>query len=247
MIELIPALDLLGNNVVRLAQGDYDKVTEYSDDPVGTALKFKEVGVKRLHIVDLDGAKKGSCSHSDIIIQIKKETGVVIEAGGGVRTLSAFENYFNNGLNINEDFIMIGSLPFQNPDEFKKIYLKYAQNILHTVDVWGRDVKFSGWKESANINVLDHLKKMQDTGITNYLVTQIKKDGMLTGPDVELYQEINNRYSNINVIVSGGVSGIQDVGSLKSIGNLNGFIVGRAFYENRISLNDIKEYQLLNE
>ncbi|MDH4261510.1 MAG: HisA/HisF-related TIM barrel protein [Spirochaetia bacterium] len=241
-MNLIPALDIIENCVVRLTQGDYNQKKIYSDNPVAVARKFKDSGVKRLHLVDLDGAREGKPVHTTLFGEIKKQTQCIIEAGGGIRSLEDFEQYFQCGLNVNEDFIMIGSLPLKEPDEFKKIRNKYLRNILLTVDVWERNVKISGWKVDTNIHIMDYLKDMEKLGIKNILVTQIKRDGMLTGPDIDLYKEISKQFPSFKTIVSGGISNINEASDLNLIPGINGFIVGRAFYENKISLNDIQKY-----
>jgi len=241
-MQLIPALDIIDNCVVRLSQGDYDKKTVYSDNPVMTAQNFKEAGVSRLHLVDLDGARQGRPVHTPLFGEIKKKTGCIIEAGGGIRGAGDVELYFQNGLNPDEDFVMIGSLPFTDPAAFEEIRKNYLRNILHTVDVWDRNVKISGWKVDTNLHLRDHLERMQDLGITNLLVTQIKRDGMLTGPDLDLYREIAEGFPGVRTIVSGGLSRIEDVEDLKTISGISGFIVGRAFYENKITFENIRGF-----
>jgi len=241
-VQLIPALDIIDGCVVRLSQGDYEKKTVYSENPADVALQFKRAGVKRLHLVDLDGAREGKPVHAELFGEIKKQTGCVIEAGGGIRSLEDFERYFQCGLNVEEDFIMIGSLPFKDPEAFYEIQKKYLRNILLTVDVWERNVKISGWKVDTNILISDYLEKMVHMGISNILVTQIKRDGMLTGPDTDLYKEISAKFPSLKTIVSGGVSTLDEAPMLNSIAGVDGFIVGRAFYENKITLEGIRGY-----
>jgi phosphoribosylformimino-5-aminoimidazole carboxamide ribotide isomerase len=241
-MQLIPALDIIENCVVRLTQGDYEKKKIYSENPIEVAVKFKEAGVKRLHLVDLDGAREGRPVHAALFGEIKKQTGCIIEAGGGIRTLKDFELFFQPGLNFEEDFVMIGSLPFKDPAAFQEIKEKYSRNILLTVDVWERNVKISGWKVDTNIHILDYLEKMEKIGISNILATQIKRDGMLTGPDLDLYKEISASFPSFKIIVSGGISTIDEAPVLKSIAGVDGFIVGRAFYENKITFDDIRNF-----
>jgi phosphoribosylformimino-5-aminoimidazole carboxamide ribotide isomerase len=241
-MHLIPALDIIENCVVRLTQGDYDKKKVYSENPLDMALGFRDAGVKRLHLVDLDGAREGKPVHIALFGEIKKKTGCIIEAGGGIRSIANLEDYFQAGLNVNEDFVMIGSLPFTDPDAFYEIKEKYLRNILLTVDVWDRSVRISGWKVDTNIHISDYLRKMESMGVSNILVTQIKRDGMLTGPDIDLYKEISNNFPSFRIIVSGGISHIGEVPGLKKIAGVNGFIVGRAFYENKITYRDIQDF-----
>ncbi|MDH4199189.1 MAG: HisA/HisF-related TIM barrel protein [Spirochaetia bacterium] len=241
-MKLIPALDILDNRVVRLTQGDYLKSTVYSDDPVEIAVQFKNAGVQRLHLVDLSGARAGSPVHAKLFGEIKKSTGCMIEAGGGVRSLNDFELFFEHGLKPDEDLIMVGSLPFKDPKTFEDLQKHYLKNILLTVDVWDRNVKVSGWEEDTNVHILDFLEKIKNSGLDKLLVTQIKRDGMLSGPDVNLYKEISERFDELEVIVSGGISGLQDVSQISQIQGVCGFIVGRAFYEGKITLDEIRKY-----
>ncbi|MDH5719159.1 MAG: 1-(5-phosphoribosyl)-5-[(5-phosphoribosylamino)methylideneamino]imidazole-4-carboxamide isomerase [Spirochaetia bacterium] len=238
-MQIIPAIDLIDNKVVRLSQGDYKQKVIYSDNPVETAKIFAEHGFKRLHIVDLSGAKEGKIIHANLVAEIKKETGCIIETGGGIRSLDDVETLWKAGLNPDEDFIMIGSLPFKNKEEFNRILENYKKNILMTVDVWGTDVKISGWMEDTNMQVVPFLKEMKDLGINNFLITQIQKDGMLEGPDFQLYEEVLSKVADINVIASGGVSSTKDFERLSKIKGLSGAILGRAFYDNKISLDEL--------
>ncbi|MDH5718514.1 MAG: HisA/HisF-related TIM barrel protein [Spirochaetia bacterium] len=239
---IIPAIDILDGKVVRLSQGDYKQKTVYSDNPVKTAVSFAEAGFKRLHLVDLSGAKEGKVIHAKLFGQIKKETGCIIEAGGGIRSFSDVENLFKAGLNIKEDFIMIGSLPFKNKTEFIKITEKYVKNILLTVDVWDRNVKISGWIEDTNTKIIPFIKQMINEKITNFLVTQIQKDGMLSGPDFDLYNEILTNFSNINLIASGGVSSVYDFEKLSENKKLYAAILGRAYYDKKINFKEIQKF-----
>ena len=241
-MKLIPALDIMGGNVVRLTQGDYSRKTVYSEDPVSAAAIFSNAGVKRLHLVDLDGALSGKPVNHELFGKIKKQTNCIIEAGGGVRSLEDVEKYFQLGLNPEEDFIMIGSLPFTDPLSFERIREKYLKNILLTIDVWERSVRISGWTIDTNISISVFLGQMIQMGIENFLVTQIKRDGMLTGPDVNLYREINEEFLKIKVIVSGGIASLGDVKSIESLNSVCGFIVGRAYYENKITIDDIRNF-----
>jgi len=241
-MKIIPALDLIENQVVRLTQGDYSRKVIYSSDPVKMAREFTSVGCEHLHLVDLGGAQIAKPLHLDLIGKIKKETGCVIEAGGGIRSKQQVDQYFSQALDKATDFVMIGSLPFKNEVEFNKICDIYLNNILLTVDVWDEEVKISGWLESTNKNIFDFLCEMTQKGINNYLVTQIKKDGMLNGPDFELYQKIVKEFPNINLTASGGVSKLEDFNELKKIKGLYGGILGRAFYEDHVTLEQLKDW-----
>ena len=237
-MKIIPAMDIIDNQVVRLTQGDYAQKQVYDTDPIGLAKRFQDNGVERLHLVDLSGAKKGEPVHFELFAKIKKETGLMIEAGGGVRKLEHVESLFSS-LDIHSDFVMIGSLPFKNQEEFSKIVAAYAKNILITIDVWGYSIKISGWQEDTKVELGKALKDFTSRGLENFLVTQIKKDGMMLGPDFELYKEIMAEFS-VRLIASGGVSSVEDLKQLNEIENLYGAVLGRAFYENEVSLADVK-------
>ncbi len=239
-MQLIPAMDIIDGEVVRLAQGNYDRKKVYSTDPIKTAREFAKAGVSRLHLVDLTGAKAGQVAHQELFGAIKKETGCVIEAGGGIRSRKEIEMLCRAGMDPETDFFMLGSLPFKNEKEFQAIAEEYGSQILLTVDVWARSVRIAGWQEEAGEEVLPFLGRMQSAGVKNFLVTQIQRDGMLSGPDRELYREICQEYGDISVIVSGGVASMDDLKDLPA--GVAGVIIGRAFYENRITLNDIRSY-----
>lgn len=240
---LIPALDLIDNCVVRLTQGDYNQKTVYSDDPVNLAKTFCSLPqIKRLHLVDLSGAKAGIPKHLSIISKIKNETGCIIEAGGGIRSMESASAFFNsNALDEKLDYLMIGTLPVKNFQEFQKIVSQYPGRILLTLDVWGETLKISGWQEETNILLFDFLEKMISIGVNDYLITQIKKDGMMNGPDFKLYKKVLNHFPNIRLTASGGVSSMDDLKKLNDLPYLYGAILGRAFYEQKITLEDISK------
>ncbi len=238
-MKIIPAMDLLDGCVVRLHQGDYEQVTIYNQDPLKQALEFKEAGFDRLHIVDLSGARSGSPQHAAIAAEIKQATGCSIEFGGGLRSLHDIEALVAAGLGEN-DYFMIGSLPFKNAAEFDKIVEKYAANLLLTVDVWQRDIRISGWQEDTRKDIFTFISECLERGLNSYLVTQIQKDGTLQGPDYELYEELLQRFANIELIASGGVGSLEHLEQLKKIKGLFGGILGKAFYAGNIILSDLK-------
>ena len=241
-IPLIPALDILDSEVVRLYQGDYNQKKVYSSKPVETALRFAEAGVSHLHLVDLSGARSGEIVHHKLFGEIKRATGCSIEVGGGIRSLRDVEKLQEEGIDTPDDQFMIGSLPFKNSNEFKKIQGRLDSRILLTVDVWGREVKISGWQEGTRKLVSPFMNEMKEMGVSNFLVTQIMRDGTMEGPDVELYKELDQFQPDVSVIVSGGFSNLTDLDGLKDIQNLKGIILGKAFYEGVITLENIKEH-----
>lgn len=238
---IIPAMDLIDNQVVRLEQGDYSKVTVYHREPLTLAKQFYEAGISRLHLVDLSGAKAGKPVHTQLFNEIKQATNVVIEAGGGLRSLSQVTNLFTNGLVPKKDFAMIGSLPFLNRAEFNKICDEYPQSILPTIDVWGTEIRIAGWQKDSGTQIFDFINEMLMMGLTEFLVTQIKKDGMMSGPDYQLYQELLKKSPSARFIASGGVSCVDDLKKLRDAG-LYAAILGKAFYEGKVTLDDVAQF-----
>ncbi len=241
-MKIIPAIDLLASKVVRLSQGNYDKVKVYSNSPLSVAQEFADHGFSRLHIVDLSGAKNEKPFHTQLIRDIKKSTNCQIEMGGGIRNHSEAKHLFETCLDIETDRVMLGSLPFKNPDEFEKIVVDYASNILLTLDVWGETIFISGWRENSKKNIFACVPKFRkEFGINSFLVTQIKSDGLLDGPDIPLYQKILTENPHITLIASGGVSNIEDLKELAEATSVDGVVVGRAIYEKKISLDEISK------
>ena len=243
-MQIIPAIDLLEGQAVRLFQGDYKQKTVYSSNPVTLASEFKQAGFSRLHIVDLSGAKAGEPVQAALVGEMKKTTGLSIETGGGIRKLSQVQFIFDNYLNKNEDFIMLGTLPLKDRREFDSICASFARNILLTIDVWDREIMVSGWQENTRVNIFEFLSEMVRSGINNFLVTQIQKDGTLNGPDHDLYADILARYPEICLTASGGIGSIHDFQRLQLIPRLFGAILGKAFYEKKISLAELKTLQI---
>lgn len=238
---IIPAIDILNGQAVRLQQGDFDKVTVYHDHPEELAVTFAQSGIRHLHLVDLSGAKQEQTVALKLFAKIKELSQCTIEAGGGIRSYEQVENFFQH-FDTSQDKVMIGSLPFTNRREFLKIANRYAKSILLTVDVWQRQIRIKGWQEQTSQDLFDFLQEMQLAGIENFLITQIQRDGMLNGPDVFLYQEIIQKIPNIKLIASGGVSKIQDFIDLLPFSQIEGAILGRAYYENKITLPQVQEF-----
>ncbi len=239
-MQVIPAIDLFDSKVVRLLQGDYKKITIYSESPLDVAKQFASHNISRLHIVDLSGAKNGSPFHTKLISTIKKMTDWQIEMGGGIRTYKQVQYIFETCLDPKRDYIMLGSLPFKDLNEFKKIVQDYSKNILLTLDVWGEIIRISGWQEDLKKNIFSSMSELIDKFTVNsFLVTQIKSDGLLNGPDIALYQKLLKANPTISLIASGGISSMKDIKRLAKDTNVDGVVVGKAIYENKIDLNKI--------
>lgn len=240
-MRYIPAIDMLDAKAVRLKQGDYDQKKVYHDDIVSLAKIFHGAGCKRIHLVDLNGSKAGQVYHRDQIADVVACGFDTVQVGGGIRSYSQVEELFENCLRLEQDYLIVGSLMYKNPDEFKKIAKKFASQMIVSLDVWNREVKIAGWTESTNNHINEALKSALDSGVTQFVVTQILSDGMLTGPDFLLYEEIFQSYPEIKLIASGGVSCKEDLFELeKKFPHLEGAIIGKAFYEGRIALSDFK-------
>lgn len=238
MIEIIPAIDLIDAKCVRLSQGDYSRKTIYNENPLEVAKMFEGAGIKRLHLVDLDGAKKGKITNLAVLEKIAANTNLVVDFGGGVKT----ENDFSSILNAGANYVAVGSVAVKNPEMFTKWIEKFgASQILLGTDVNNRKLAVSAWQEATEIDIFDFLTVKIKQGITNVFSTDISKDGMLEGASTELYGELKKEFPQINLIASGGISTIDDVREVEKVG-CSGVIIGKAIYENRISLDDLKEF-----
>lgn len=241
-MKLIPALDILDGKVVRLKQGDYNSATIYHKNPVDLAWYFADHGAERLHLVDLKGSKEGKICEGRLFTEIRRSVNIPCEVGGGIRSLDDFHFYFDNGFEPGKDFVMVGSLPFVDRPAFDSIVTGFAASLLMTVDAWGREVKHSGWLKDSGYDVEKLIAELHNLGVKNFLVTQIKKDGMLEGPDFELYDFLRERFADINLIASGGVSSIADLEKLAER-RLYGAIIGRAYYEGKITADMIRAFR----
>ena len=239
MIELIPAIDIIGGQCVRLTKGDYDQKTVYRDSPAEVAKEFEEIGFKRLHVVDLDGAKSKHIVNSDVLHRITTDTQLIVDFGGGIKTDEDIEKAFTAGASM----VTIGSIAVTNPDLFMGWLEKYgAERIILGADVRHGKVSINGWKEDSSEDLLPFLKKYVDAGVKNVLCTEISKDGTLTGPAIELYQSMMAAYPELHLIASGGVSSIDDIKALEAAG-IPAVVFGKAIYEGKINLNELWDWQ----
>lgn len=234
---IIPAIDIINGKCVRLTKGDYNQQIIYNDNPVEVAKQFADAGIKRLHVVDLDGAKAGNIINLKVLENIATATELVIDFGGGVKTITDVSNVFNAGAAM----VTIGSLAVKHPEILEEWLMEFGTNkFLIGADVLDGKIKISGWLEDGGIDVFVFIGKMLGLGVTNIFCTDISKDGAMEGPSAELYKKIIADHPEVNLIASGGVSNIDDVFLLNAIG-CSGAIIGKAIYEGKVPLNPLEE------
>lgn len=239
MMEIIPAIDLINGQCVRLSQGDFDQKTIYSSNPLEMAKRFEDSGLKRLHIVDLDGAKTGIPKHLSVLEHLATQTNLKIDFGGGVRDLGTMQSIIDCGAVM----ISVGSLALKNKVLMKQAIAELGANSFFIgADVRDEQITVSGWLEKSNVHVLDFIKEYAELGVKHFFCTDVAKDGMLEGPSIDLYRLIIQRFPEIRLTASGGVSSFDDLMALQEI-NCAGAIVGKALYENRITLESLKPFQ----
>lgn len=234
MIELIPAIDLIDGKCVRLTKGDYDQKTIYNEDPVSQAMEFQSLGFRRLHIVDLDGAKSKHIVNDAVLKAITQATDLIVDFGGGIKSTEDIEKAFMAGAHM----VTIGSVAVTEPELFMGWLRKYgAEKIILGADVRNGMVSINGWKEDSSEALLPFLEKYVNAGVRNVLCTEISKDGTLAGPATELYRKVMAQYPHLHLIASGGVSCNADIQQLDENG-IPAVVFGKAYYEGKI---DIKE------
>ena len=239
MIELIPAIDIINGQCVRLTKGDYDQKTVYRDSPAEVAKEFEQIGFKRLHVVDLDGAKSKHIVNSSVLRRITTETQLTVDFGGGIKTNEDIEKAFTAGASM----VTIGSVAVTNPELFMGWIEKYgAERIILGADVRYGKISINGWKENSAVALLPFLSKCIAAGVRPVLCTEISKDGTLSGPAISLYKEMMEAYPKLHLIASGGVSSIDDIKALDSAG-IPAVVFGKAIYEGKINLNELWDWQ----
>jgi phosphoribosylformimino-5-aminoimidazole carboxamide ribotide isomerase len=238
-VQIIPAIDIIDGKCVRLTQGDYTRKTVYNDDPLEVAKHFEAAGLQRLHLVDLDGAKAGKVVNWKVLEAIAGNTSLVIDFGGGIKTEDDLRTVLQSGAAL----ATIGSLAAKNEELFTQWIDRYGpERFLLGADVNDEKIAVSGWLETTGIDVFSFIEKYTAKGISQVFCTDISKDGKLQGPSLDLYIKIITRFPSLLFIASGGVSSISDLRDLKRIG-CSGAIVGKAIYENRISLDELAGIQ----
>ncbi len=233
-MKIFPAIDIKGKKCVRLIKGDFDNKTEYEISPIEQAGKFKDHGFKNLHIVDLDGALTGETVNLDIIQEIVGKFDLKIEIGGGVRNFESIKKYTDTGV----EKVILGSAAIKDKNFLKEACEKFPNKIALGLDAKDGYLSVSGWKENSNILTLDYLKEVNGYGVTRLIYTDINRDGTKQSPNFEETQKVADK-SNFPVIISGGVSSIDDIKKAKSLKNIEGIIVGKAIYDGDIKLEEL--------
>jgi len=237
-MEIIPAIDIIEGKCVRLTQGDYEQKKIYNEHPLEIAKQFEDVGLKRLHLVDLDGAKAGAVRNWKVLETLASKTSLIIDFGGGIKKEEDVKIVFNSGAAL----ATVGSLAVKNEEEFVKWLLLFGTDkFLLGADVKEEKIAVSGWLEKTDIWIYDFIQKYIEHGVQQIFCTDVSKDGKLEGPSIDLYKNIINKFPELHFIASGGVSSLKNLEELKEIG-CKGIIVGKAIYENRISLTDLKNF-----
>lgn len=233
-MRIIPAIDIIGGKCVRLTKGDYSTQKIYSENPLDMARMFEDAGIQYLHVVDLDGAKAKQIVNYKTLEMLSSQTGLQIDFGGGIKS----ENDIKTAFECGAKQITVGSVAAQNPELMLEWLVKYgAEKIILGADCKSRMIATNGWLENSNLDVVDFIKEFKENGAKYSIVTDIDKDGMLSGPAFELYEEILTE-TTISLIASGGVTTMEDVQKLKSLG-CEGAIIGKAIYEETINLKEL--------
>lgn len=236
MIELIPAIDIINGECVRLSQGDYNKKSTYFKDPLEIAKRYEDVGIERLHLVDLDGAKCATPKNLAVLERISSNTTLDIQYGGGIKSSAALSSVLSSGANR----AICGSIAVKSPELFREWLTTFGSNkIVLGADIKDGYVSTDGWLESSTISVYELIDSFVESGLTQVICTDISKDGMLQGPSFDLYEQMQGRYSDINITVSGGISSMSDIERLNDM-NLRSVIIGKAIYEGHIKLEDLQ-------
>ncbi|HHX68597.1 MAG: 1-(5-phosphoribosyl)-5-[(5-phosphoribosylamino)methylideneamino]imidazole-4-carboxamide isomerase [Miniphocaeibacter sp.] len=233
---ILPAIDLKNRKCVRLHQGKEEEVTYYFDNPVEVAKDLEKKGAKYLHIIDLDGAFSNEKRNYDIIEEIVREISIPIQVGGGIRNEEIVDNLIKLGVSR----VILGTVAVENPKLVKSLIEKYGDKIAVSVDCYGEKVAIKGWVEKTDINIFDFCQDLKDIGLKTIIYTDIKRDGTLEGPNIEILDKLQKQFGD-NIIAAGGLSNIEDFYKLKEI-NLYGGVTGKALYEGKITMDEISKF-----
>lgn len=238
MIDLIPAIDIIDGSCVRLVEGDFNRKTDYEKDPVEMACRFADAGFKRLHVVDLDGARVGTPQHISLLYEICGQSGLDVDFGGGVRLRQDVVDIINAGAKQ----VSIGSIAVKDPEIVDSWINEFgAESFFLGADVIGEKIATHAWTQTSNINLMDFLGQWKGKGIGSVFCTDVSKDGKLEGPALELYVRIKRVYPDLYLVASGGVSKVEDIQKLEDAG-IDAVIFGKAFYDGKIRIKELKKW-----
>jgi phosphoribosylformimino-5-aminoimidazole carboxamide ribotide isomerase len=237
MIRIIPAIDIIEGQVVRLRHGDFTKKTTYQQDPLAIAKSYQDIGIKYLHLVDLDGAKAGHIINWQILDTLVRKTSLSIDFGGGIRSDRDIAIALDNGANQ----VTVGSIAVRNREKVNTWIKKYGSDkLILGADVINNKIAVSAWQDQTELDIYNFIHTYAGSGITDCICTDVSRDGDLQGPAIELYQEIKKRFPDLFIIASGGISSVEDIVKLDNAA-INGVIIGKALLEERISLNQLMQ------
>jgi phosphoribosylformimino-5-aminoimidazole carboxamide ribotide isomerase len=238
-MQIIPAIDIIDGSCVRLSQGDYNRKTTYSSDPLSVARSFEDAGLKRLHLVDLDGAKAGKIMNAAVLEKIAANTQLQIDFGGGIHIEESVASVINAGAT----WVTVGSVAVKAPEKLEKWIARFGgDRFMLGADVNGTKLAVSGWTETTDVEIVPFLDKWTAAGIQQVFCTDISKDGLLEGPSTALYRSLLQRFPHLQLIASGGVSSIEDLQVLRELG-CSAAIVGKAIYENKITVTELANWK----
>jgi len=237
-MKIIPAIDIIDGKCVRLTKGDYAQKKVYADDPAEVARMFEDNGIKHLHVVDLDGAKSKHIVNLEVLQKITSSTRLIVDFGGGVKSDEDIQKAFRAGASM----VTGGSVAVREPDIFSQWLKNYgSEKIILGADIKGRNIAVGGWLETSNEDIFQFIEHYRKKSVKFVICTDIERDGVLNGPAIELYKDLITDFPEINLIASGGVGSMDDVEKLAETG-VWGVIIGKAIYEGRIQINDLKKF-----
>lgn len=238
MIDIIPSLSVIGGKCVRLSQGDYKNKTVYDESPIDIAKKFEDNGITKIHLIDLEGAKAGRVINYDILELICGHTNLEVNFGGGINTDGDINKVFEYGAKM----ITVGSLAIKNKNLFTSWLISYGrQKVVLSADALDRKIQIKGWQKKTDIDLLDHIEYYFERSIQYVKCSDVSRDGLLQGSSIDIYKDILKRFPELKLFASGGVSSLDEIKALEEVG-VHGVIVGKAIYEEQITLSEIHQF-----